>query len=173
MSSRNRLFLAPVGAFLALTPAVRAESELRLVPLVGAQTATGGPVAKGLPIVPTILVRGVLVDAQGAPLKARVLHVGSLDGRGSVVELRDNEILNPTGTTDAAGRFTVVVPVAFFAAAQSFTLGAVKAEPKVPAGAAQLSMTPVRRNGETASFAYKGKREAIDLGEVQLASEAE
>lgn len=163
MSSRNRLFLAlaSVAAFLALAPAVRA------------QAATGGPVAKGLPIVPTILVRGVLVDAQGAPLKARVLHVGSLDGKASVVELRDNEILNPTGTTDAAGRFTVVVPVAFFATSKSFTVGAVKAEPKVPAGAAQFSMTPVRRNGETASFAYKGKREAIDLGEVQLASDSQ
>ena len=147
--------------------------ELMLVPLLWAQAATGGPVAKGLPIVPTILVRGVLVDAQGAPLKARVLHVGSLDAQGAVVELRDNEILNPTGTTDGAGRFTVVVPVAFFAAARSVTVGAVKAETKVPAGAAQLSMTPVQRNGETASFAYKGKREVIDLGEVQLASDTE
>ena len=147
--------------------------ELMLASLLSAQAVSGGPVAKALPIVPTILVRGVLVDAQGAPLKARVLHVGSLDGQASVVELRDNEILNPTGTTDAAGRFTVVVPVAFFAAATSFTVGAVKAEPKVPTGAAQLSMTPVRRNGETASFAYKGKREAIDLGEVQLASDSQ
>jgi hypothetical protein len=109
----------------------------------------------------------------GAPLQARVLHVGSLDGEKSLVELRDNEILNPTATTDASGRFTVVVPVAFFAAAKSFTVGAVKADRKVPSGAAQLPIVPVRRNGETASFAYKGKREAIDLGEVQLTSDGE
>ncbi len=148
-------------------------SRLLLIPLFLAQAMTGGPAAKGVPLVPTVLVRGVLVDAQGVPLKARVLHVGSLDGRKSVVELRDNEILNPTATTDAAGRFAVVVPVAFFAAAKAFTVGAVKAEKGVPPGAAQLPMRPVERNGETASFAYKGKRETIDLGEVQLSSDGE
>ena len=144
--------------------------ELMLLPMLWAQAASGGPVAKALPIVPTVLVRGVLVDAQGGPLQSRVLHVGSLDGQASVVELRDKEILNPTATTDAGGRFAVVVPVAFFAAAKTFTVGAVQAEPKVPEGAAQLTLLPVKRNGEPASFAYKGKREAIDLGEVQLTS---
>lgn|SRR5262245_34148304 len=148
-------------------------SSLMVLSLLWAQIATGGSVPKGLPIVPTILVRGVLVDAQGAPLKGRVLHVGSLDGRASVVELRDNEILNPTATTDAAGRFVVQVPVAFFAAAQSFTVGSVKADKAVPTGVAQLPMVPVQRNGETTSFAYKGKRETIDLGEVQLSSDRE
>lgn len=148
-------------------------SRLLLIPLLFAQAGAAFPAAKGLPVVPTVEVRGVLVDAQGAPVRARVLHVGSLDGRKSVVELRDNEILNPTATTDAGGRFAVVVPIAFFAAAKSFTVGAVKAEKGVPPGAAQLPMLPVQRNGEAASFAYQGKRETIDLGEVQLSSGGE
>ncbi len=155
MFSPLRLFLVCVSAAVG-SPEVLA--------------ACAGPLANALPSVPTVLVRGVLVDAQGAPLGGRVLHVGPLDGRQAVVELRDHEILNPTATTDARGRFSVVVPVAFFAAAARFTVGAAMAERGVPSGAARLPLVPVERNGEAASFGYRARREAVELGEVQLPS---
>lgn len=147
--------------------------RLLLLPLLWVQAAPAAPAAPTASKVhvPTVLVRGVLIDARGAPLEGRVLHIGPLDGRKAVVELRDHEILNPTATTGSDRRFSVVVPVAFFALARAFTVGAVRAETGVPPGVAQLPLVPVERNGETASFGYKGKREAVDLGEVQLASD--
>jgi len=126
--------------------------------------------AADAPSIPSLLVRGVLLDHQGAPARAQVLHVAPSDPAGkSFVELRDGEILNPTVTTDDGGRFSFVVPIAFFAAGNAFTVGAARVD-SLPHGSAELALVPVRRNGAAASFSYRGKRETIDLGEVTLAA---
>jgi len=143
--------------------------EMLLLPLLWGQAADAGPLAS--PSVPTVWVRGVLLDPRGAPAGGRVLHLGSLDGRKAAVQLRNLEILNPTGTTDSSGRFAIAVPVAFFATAETFTLGAVMADGPLPQGAVELPLVPVERNGEVASFGYMG-REVLDLGDVQLPSAA-
>jgi hypothetical protein len=120
------------------------------------------------PTLPSVLVRGVLVDSQGAPIGAHVLHLAPCDAGGrAFVALRDGEILNPTATTDAAGRFALLVPIAFFATGSDFTVGTVRTD-AIPPGAAQVPVTALRRNGQSASFAYQGKRQSIDLGEVTL-----
>lgn len=146
--------------------------EMILLPLLWGEPVLTGPSASASPV-PTVWVRGVLLDERGAPARARVLHVGSLDGRKAIVQLREQEILNPTGTTDGNGRFAILVPVAFFAAAKAFTVGTVRADGAVPEGAAQLPLLPVKRNGEVASFDYKGQRAALELGDVHLPSDDE
>lgn len=124
--------------------------------------------AADVPLVPSVLVRGVLLDPQGKPAGARVLHVAALDGPARAnVELRDGEILNPTGTSEESGRFVVVVPVAFFASGRSFTVGVAQLD-ALPPGAAEVTLAPVRRNGVTASFDYRGRQVTVDLGEVSL-----
>jgi hypothetical protein len=62
--------------------------------------------------------------------------------------------------------------VAFFATAEAFTIGAVVADGPLPQGAAELPLVPVERNGEVASFDYRGNREVLDLGDVRLPSAA-
>jgi hypothetical protein len=119
--------------------------------------------------VPTIVVRGALVDATGAPLRGVILHAASLDADGrAFVEVREDAILNPTGTTDENGHFAIMVPVAFFATGNAFTVGAGRLEAGIPPGVTQIPLLPLQRNGMPASFAYRGKQETLDLGEVTL-----
>lgn len=145
---------------------------LLIASILSVLAASRGLLAADAPVVPTVLVRGVLVDANGSPLKAGVLHVASLDPSGKAfLELRDNEVLNPTATTDAGGGFAVAVPVAFFATGTAFTLGVARAEKGIPPGVGQVPLLPVRRNGAPASLSYRGNRDVIELGEVTLPNE--
>jgi hypothetical protein len=118
---------------------------------------------------PTVVVRGVLVDSTGSPLKGTILHAASLDADGrAFIEVREDAILNPTGTTDENGRFAITVPLAFFATGNAFTVGAGRLEAGIPPGTTQVPVVPLQRNGMPATFAYRGKQEALDLGEVTL-----
>jgi hypothetical protein len=116
-----------------------------------------------------VLVRGVLVDGEAAPAGGRVLHVAVVDANGKAfVEVRESEILNPTDSTDAGGRFSISVPVAFFAGGTSFTVGAARAGAELPPGMAQFPLLSGQRNGADVLFSYPGKRTSIELGEIVL-----
>ena len=119
--------------------------------------------------IPAIVVRGVLLDATGSPIKGVILHGAAMDADGrAFIEVREDAVLNPTGTTDEKGRFAITVPVAFFATGNAFTVGAGRLEAGIPPGTSQVPLVPLQRNGMPASFAYRGRQEALDLGEVTL-----
>jgi hypothetical protein len=114
-----------------------------------------------------VLVQGVLLDWNGAPVAAAVLHVAALDASGrAFVEVRGSQILSPTGSADTEGRFSIVVPVSFFASGAAFTVGIAHSDAGIPLGVDRLSLAPVLRNGVPTSFLYPSKRHVVELGEV-------
>jgi hypothetical protein len=149
--------------------AKKGRSILAVVSLLCAAGAARSLAAADSRAIPTIVVRGVLLDATGSPLKGTILHAASLDAEGrAFIEVREDAILNPTGTTDENGRFAIAVPVAFFATGNAFTVGAGRLEAGIPPGTTEVPLVPLQRNGMPASFAYRGRQEALDLGEVTL-----
>jgi len=114
-----------------------------------------------------VLVQGVLLDWDGAPVAAAVLHIAALDTSGrAFVEVRGSQILSPTGSADAEGRFSIGVPASFFASGAAFTIGIARSEDGLPLGIDRVSLAPVLRNGTATSFLYPGKRHVVELGEV-------
>ena len=146
----------------------RAVFLLAFLSLLCAAAAPGSPAAADARAIPAIVVRGVLLDTTGSPVKGAILHAAAVDADGrAFIEIREDAVLNPTATTDENGRFAITVPVAFFATGNAFTVGEGRLEAGIPPGTSQVPLLPLQRNGMPASFAYRG-REALDLGEVTL-----
>lgn len=77
--------------------------------------AAGAAIAPGREApVPTLEISGIVVDARG-PLANKVVRVGPVDANGRMLMIRglsgarSGQGLNPQSTTDAQGRFKVVV----------------------------------------------------------------
>ena len=67
---------------------------------------------------PTIEVTGVLADAKG-PLANKIVRVGPLDAQGNILAIRglgasSGQGTDPQATSDAQGRFSIVVARSFF-----------------------------------------------------------
>ena len=67
---------------------------------------------------PTIEVTGVLADAKG-PLANKIVRVGPLDAQGNMLAIRglgasSGQGTDPQATSDAQGRFSIVVARSFF-----------------------------------------------------------